>query len=121
MSKASNIKVETIVIPLPTLFESKDRRKRLEAIELLGSKCVRCGEQDVRVLQINHRRNNGNHHQGKDRGANSGPQLARKIVARTVSLDDFELLCANCHMIVTYEALYAPVGDTEKDQEVEAE
>lgn len=104
----------------PWMTETPDRAKRLEAINLLGGCCVRCGEQDPRVLQINHVFTDARHHQGTDRGANSGPQLARKIVSGAVNMAHFEVLCANCHMIVTYEALYAPIGYSEAYQEVEA-
>ena len=103
-----------------TKHQRRNRAARLEAINILGGCCARCGEDDKRVLQINHVFNDGNHHQGRDRGANSGPQLARKIVSGAVNTDHFEILCANCHMIVTYEALYAPNRHSETAEKVEA-
>jgi 5-methylcytosine-specific restriction endonuclease McrA len=80
-----------------------NRKKRKErVIALLGGECVRCGNADSRVLEIDHvvplRR--------KDRTNNcsdSGSELWRRVLAGQVAKDDVQLLCANCHAIKTLE------------------
>lgn len=78
---------------------------RTEALNLLGGCCVRCGETDFRVLQINHIQGDGLHHHAA-RGYNSGTNLVRKIIKGLVDHTTLEILCANCHQIVTYETQY---------------
>jgi hypothetical protein len=83
-----------------------NRVRRSAALDLLGGECASCGNSDKRVLQFNHKNLDGAHHHNSDRGANSGPQLVAKILSGKVDHQALEILCANCHMIVTYEALY---------------
>ncbi len=80
------------------------RKRRAEAVDRLGGKCCRCGNDDARVLQIDHVFNDG----ARERRP-SGP---RTCVASRVGLfirirDDeegrYQLLCANCHSIKTWE------------------
>lgn len=63
-----------------------------KAVRVLGSKCVRCGFDDIRALQIDHingggsqavKRSGHSHYYAVARGETSG----------------FQLLCANCNWI----------------------
>lgn len=72
---------------------------RQKALTSLGGKCSICGNDDLRVLQIDHVNNDGN----KER------RLSRTIIFRKIiNMTSFEarlkyqLLCANCHAIKTY-------------------
>lgn len=77
--------------------KKKRLRRRLKAIELLGGKCAHCGNDDFRVLQIDHINNDG-YLEGKNR---SDPMM-RDIYTGRRSIDDLQLLCANCHHIKSY-------------------
>lgn len=66
------------------------RRVRDEALDLLGGRCVRCGEADRVVLDIDHIDGSG-HVDGRNRG---GLKLVRKVRANP---GQFQLLCCNCH------------------------
>lgn len=77
-------------------------RTRAELLRLLGNKCVVCGNDDVRVLEINHVNNDGNwRKKGPGKGSNgfSGSEL-RAIIDGKVKVE-LELLCANCHALRT--------------------
>ena len=74
------------------------RRRRLEAIEALGGKCVRCGFKNELALQFDHikpllRRTNN-----LPRGGTLKPNEYEAIVPGN-GTHDIQLLCANCHAI----------------------
>ena len=72
------------------------RRLRARAIAYLGGKCIRCGFDDPRALQIDHVDGGG------------GAEL-EKIQSRGVQLrvlrgePGYQLLCANCNWIKRWE------------------
>lgn len=87
------------------------RRMRLtwikQAYEILGNKCVNCGIDDYRVLQVDHiktirRKNNKSN-------ADTGYRLRLKVIRGTTDLNNLQLLCANCHQIKTYKELYGHI------------
>lgn len=81
-------------------WKRKEREKiRLEAIEMLGGKCVQCGETDPVVLEIDHIKPLN----GKRNPMEGGVHLARKIVRGLVPLSDYQLLCSNDHTRKTYK------------------
>lgn len=67
----------------------KNQQRRLRAIQLLGGRCLDCGEEDARVLCFHHRHFDG----FKDKRRTA---MITEIL-RGVR-DDIELVCANCHM-----------------------
>jgi len=76
-------------------------KRRLKVLQILGGKCVRCGNADLRVLQINHIAGGGikeyralNGHLGK---------FYMAIVSGERRRDDLNLLCANCNVLYEYE------------------
>src|SRR3990167_844106 len=67
---------------------------RLNAFAALGDKCVRCGYDDPRAFQFNHKNGDG----WKDvSSANGHYRMLKDIIAGKRS--DIELTCANCNMI----------------------
>lgn len=73
-----------------------DRKK--EVIASLGGKCVRCGNSDIRVLDINHIDRDR-----KDR--HKQYSWLRRLKDWEKHKDNIELLCANCHRIHTWEQM----------------
>ncbi len=65
---------------------------RLLAIEKLGGKCVKCGNSDLRVLQLNH---------VTERKNFNGSAVFSGILNGTVT--DRDVRCANCNLIYEYE------------------
>ena len=63
----------------------------------LGGRCKLCKNDDLRVLNIDHVRNDGNAHR-RSLGSGSGPQYSRDIL-RTIRSKRFQILCANCNQI----------------------
>ena len=74
-------------------------RYKARVIELLGPGCVRCGNDDVRLLELDHivpiKR--------PSRGVSSGDEAWRKVATGAAPAADFQLLCANCHVLKTIE------------------
>lgn len=66
------------------------QRKREEIIKKLGSKCCRCGLNDIRALHINHKKVKTKTHR-------------RDFMRKKFDLSKVEILCANCHAIEHYE------------------
>lgn len=71
------------------------RAKREQALLALGGKCASCGNADKRVLQIDHVNGGGN----SDRKGSRVSVLNRVISGES----GFQLLCANCHCIKSFE------------------
>ena len=80
----------------------ESRRKiRIELINLLGGKCVRCGFDDYRALQIDHVHGNG----AKDRAKYRTTYSYHKAILNKIKAGskDYQLLCANCNWIKRFE------------------
>jgi len=73
---------------------------RYRLIELLGSKCIRCGFSDPRALQIDHVNGNG----AKDRKSKDSYTMYRRMIKEIQSgSKEYQLLCANCNWIKRQE------------------
>lgn len=70
-------------------------RRRREVLELMGSKCVRCGFNDFRALQIDHIDGGGL----KKIKAIGGTGRQLKIILENGKYKGLQLLCANCNWI----------------------
>lgn len=93
----------------PTPEQAAERNKR-DAIRRLeykiaahakfGSKCEKCGFEDHRALELHHINRDGKYHR-----KTLGSQYLRIICKTdTVQLKKIlQLLCSNCHQIITYE------------------
>lgn len=76
------------------------KRKRLEVIEFLGSKCVRCGFSDIRALQLDHI-NGGGCKESKSIGSTT--MYLRYSQNLVLAKEKLQVLCANCNWIKRYE------------------
>ena len=81
---------------------------RLKVLTLLGKKCERCGNEDPRVLQINHI-NGGGGHEIKARGGSM--YFYSAILDGSRAIGDLNVLCANCNIVHEYERDKAVVGN----------
>uniref|UniRef100_A0A6M3IR36 Putative homing endonuclease n=1 Tax=viral metagenome TaxID=1070528 RepID=A0A6M3IR36_9ZZZZ len=80
---------------------NRRRRLRVEALRLLGGKCVRCGFTNQKALQIDHI--NGKGRQNISSFSNSSAYLKAVIVSTENKEGIYQLLCANCNQIKRYE------------------
>lgn len=80
-----------------TLFRQRYKRNRLELLELLGGAVCECGFDDIRALEIDHKNGGGNEHR---KAMSSHTRYAEYIKSH---LEEFQVLCANCHSIKTHE------------------
>jgi hypothetical protein len=78
------------------LHREDNQRIRLKALDILGGKCVECGFDDKRALQIDHKAGNGN--KERNNGLEVG-KLYRAIVRGKVDLTKYQVLCANHNWI----------------------
>lgn len=79
------------------LQKKANRKLRQTAIRALGGSCQVCGFSDWRALEIDHI--DGGGAQERKRIGNHG--VLRKIVRGEI--EGYQLLCGNCHAILTYE------------------
>lgn len=66
---------------------------RVRALMALGGKCESCGISDMRVLHIDHIKNNGAQER-KQFGRHHG--MLKRVLSNP---HDYQALCANCHEI----------------------
>jgi hypothetical protein len=70
------------------------QKVRLEIINLLGGKCVKCGFEDVRALQVDHIKSVGQKNRFRQ-------QYLKQDIVKNPNL--YQLLCANCNWIKRHE------------------
>lgn len=80
----------------------RNAKARLEIINRLGGKCVKCGFSDIRALHIHHKFGGGNIER-KFYGNGTAVTNYRYHQGLLEHLEDLELLCANCHAIVSWD------------------
>ena len=86
----------------------KQRRnweRKIELIRALGGRCTRCGNDDMRVLAVHHI-NPDTKVQAKDKHWN----WSRRFTDWAANQNNLELLCANCHRILTWYQMGYGVG-----------
>lgn len=83
------------------LAKRRIQKRRLLLIKLLGNKCVKCGFDDWRALQIDHIHGGGN----KERKKRKHMDSYYKSIIESVKRGEkkYQLLCANCNWIKKYE------------------
>lgn len=80
----------------PEIVMRHYHRVRSRAFMFLGGRCEECGNDDMRVLELDHALNNGlQERRSMGTSANSTSVLRRVFRAP----GDYRLLCANCHRI----------------------
>lgn len=73
---------------------------RPRLLALYGDKCAKCGESNLKVLQLNHIHGGGK----KDRRKSGGKYyLYGAILSGNRNKEDYNLLCANCNILYEYE------------------
>lgn len=72
-----------------------------DALDILGSKCIKCGFTDKRALQIDHV-NGGGTKQHRELGNWRVYKMIRDVPGFK---DEFQILCANCNWIKKSENL----------------
>jgi len=72
---------------------------RLGAILKVGGTCIKCGEKDIRVLQINHKNGLG----AKELRTTHPVTFYKNIVKGIRPIDDLEILCANDNLRYEFE------------------
>ena len=75
-------------------------RAKRRVFALFGGCCLKCGNKDVRVLQLDHIAPTGTK---RDTNFRSGKGLYYKILRDEEDLTQLQVLCANCHQIKTFE------------------
>lgn len=71
---------------------------RAKALEVHGSRCAHCGHDDIRVLEFDHINGGGNQERKRR------DRIALMTDIATGKRTDFQLLCANCHVLKTYHS-----------------
>jgi len=79
--------------------EIRQRRytQKLRVFDYYGGKCAHCGISDYRVLDIDHKNDDG-HKEGRGRS-----HLQSGLCSGKRKWEDYQLLCANCNRIKYYE------------------
>ena len=77
------------------------KRLRAAAIKAMGGKCMRCGVDDERCLEFDHRIPLRRGKSGLSKAAHTADKTYRAVLNGDRSA--YELLCANCHSIKTRE------------------
>lgn len=72
-------------------------KKRTELLEFMGNKCVKCGFNDPRALQIDHIDGGGTKESKKY------PSLSARYKLIYNHSEQYQLLCANCNAIKIWE------------------
>jgi 5-methylcytosine-specific restriction endonuclease McrA len=84
-------------------YQNKGRAKfqaeRMAVIALLGGKCADCGEDDIRMLEIDHIFNDGSEHKKLRR---SPASRNRDVLSGTYDASRLQILCGNCHNVKTW-------------------
>jgi len=78
------------------------KRLRLRILNMLGGKCVHCGCDDSRLIEIHHKLGDGR----KERRKVGNNRLWYNIVMGRRSVGDLELCCRPCHSVEEVKRLY---------------
>ena len=81
------------------------RKTRDKVLELLGNKCIRCGFNDPRALQVDHIHGGGNK-KDPSRGV-----MFYRITKGKYDITTLQLLCANCNWIKKAERAEGILAD----------
>lgn len=77
------------------------RKSRAAVLEALGGKCLRCGFNDRRALQIDHV-NGGGSKERKEKGFKQ--EFHKHVLNSFIKGENrYQLLCANCNWIKRFE------------------
>ena len=96
--------------------KARSRRDRAKMFELLGNKCVCCGESDPVYFQIDHINNDADYS-----GPNSNKAGSIQLRHYLAEPDRYQLLCANCNYAKRMNSgeLYCPEKFTRRSNQTE--
>ena len=77
-----------------------NKKRRMEILSMIGTKCVKCGFDDYRALHIDHVNGGGNKERKTHSHSWSYKFWKNALVERK---EDYQVLCANCNWIKRYE------------------
>jgi len=80
---------------------SREQRVRLILLEMYGGRCCRCGNDDYRVLQLDHI--NDDAPEDRKKYGLSKRTIYLKIIRGEIDRKRYQLLCSNCNWIKRYE------------------
>lgn len=80
---------------------ARHERLRNEVIELMGGRCAHCGNNDTRVLVIDHIAPIKRSKDEIGAGKKSSWDTISRIYQGKEDMNNVQLLCANCHLIKT--------------------
>lgn len=81
--------------------KNRNKEKKLEAINILGGKCVKCDFSDIRALQIDHINGGGN---VELKYKTSRSSYLKSVIESFLNNENkYQVLCANCNWIKRYE------------------
>lgn len=94
---------EEIKLRLNEQARQRRAKARKELLDLLGSKCVKCGLSDWRALQIDHIDGKGWQERNLICGGN--PATYRRAILESIEkgIKKYQVLCASCNQIKRYE------------------
>lgn len=73
---------------------------RKRTIDIMGGKCVKCGFNDQRALQIDHINGGGNRERKEKKFLGQGNTYHKQVIdSFTKNEGKYQLLCANCNWI----------------------
>lgn len=92
---------------------SRAKEKQI-VLAMFNRKCRICGFDNPKALELDHiieiRRNTATKND-----SSAGTGLWHRMARGLLNPEDFQLLCANCHSIKTYDALYVKSDSTNGD------
>jgi predicted DNA-binding protein YlxM (UPF0122 family) len=82
--------------------ETRYKRIRKRALNMIGRECAYYGCDDVRLLEIHHKKGGG----GRERRGSGGDAFYRNVVMGRRQIDDLEVCCRPCHAVQEIKRLY---------------
>jgi len=78
-------------------------RAKVNALTVLGGKCVVCGEDDPRLLTVNHINGDGHKERQNPKRCQDGLAMYRAINQGKRDTDDLDVRCFNHNILYEYE------------------
>jgi len=88
-------------------------KARMAVIQSLGGKCLQCGFNDFRALEVHHKDGGGSRERRNRMGTLVNDyRYYRQMLTH---LHDYELLCSNCHSILNWNQKHPEVERVDKE------